>query len=65
MICINTNKDLSNYDANGNLRIRITHKLKSYDSQTIKTWCEFNNKPYELLSERYEKSNIKLRWKCV
>lgn len=36
-----------------------------YSITNIKLWCKLNNKPFELLSEEYERNNIKLKWKCL
>jgi len=36
-----------------------------YTIQNIKLWCELNNKPFELLSDKYEGVDKKLQWKCL
>lgn len=36
-----------------------------YTIQNIKLWCKLNNKPFELISDKYEKAKLKLQWKCL
>jgi len=36
-----------------------------YTLQNIKLWCKINNKPFELLSNKYEGNRKKLIWKCL
>lgn len=36
-----------------------------YTINNIKLWCKVNNKPFELLSNKYEGSNRKLLWRCL
>jgi len=41
------------------------NKSNPYTIQNIKLWCKLNNKPFELLSDTYEGSKKKLKWKCL
>jgi hypothetical protein len=41
------------------------NKSNPYTIQNIKLWCRLNNKPFELLNEKYESSAIKLQWQCL
>jgi len=38
--------------------------LNIYTIQNIKLWLKLNNKPFELISNKYEGSNEYLEWKC-
>jgi len=44
---------------------RIVDTSNPYSIQNIKLWCKLNNKPFELLSNEYIRSDIKLTWKCL
>ena len=44
---------------------KIFSKLNPYTVQNIKLWCKINNKPFELLSDKYLRNNKKLKWKCL
>ena len=44
---------------------RIVDKVNPYTIQNIKLWCKLNNKSFELISEEYIRSDIKLKWKCL
>jgi hypothetical protein len=44
---------------------RLVGKSNPYSIQNIKIWCKLNNKPFKLLSQKYEGKNIKLQWKCL
>ena len=37
----------------------------SYTIQNIRLWCKLNNKPFELISDRFSRSTDKLKWKCL
>ena len=39
-------------------------KSNPYTIQNIKLWCKLNNKPFELISEKYEGNTKHLKWKC-
>jgi hypothetical protein len=41
------------------------HVLNPFTIQNIKHWLKINNKPFELLSDKYEGNNKKLQWKCL
>lgn len=41
------------------------HKSNPYTIQNIKLWCKLNNKSFELLSNKYNNKEIKLKWKCL
>ena len=41
------------------------HKNNPYTIQNIKLWCKLNNKPYELINNKYEGRTKKLKWKCL
>jgi hypothetical protein len=41
------------------------HYKNPYTIQNIKLWCKLNNKPFELVSIKYEDSKKKLKWKCL
>lgn len=41
------------------------HRSNPYTIQNIKLWCKINNKPFELLSDKYEGNNLKLKWECL
>ncbi len=42
------------------------HKSNPYTIQNIKLWCKLNNKPFELVSEKYIDSTFnKLKWHCL
>ena len=43
------------------LRFFISNPYTIYN---IKLWCKLNNKPFELLSETYERNSLKLKWQC-
>ena len=36
-----------------------------YTIQNIRLWCKLNDKPFELLSEKYIGAYKKLKWKCL
>lgn len=40
-------------------------KSNPYTIQNIKLWCELNNKPFQLISNKYIGANNKLQWKCL
>lgn len=40
-------------------------KSNPYTIQNIKLWCKLNNKPFELISKKYESAKIKLAWLCL
>ena len=40
-------------------------KSNPYTIQNIKLWCKINNKPFELVSNKYINAKIKLKWKCL
>ena len=40
-------------------------KSNPYTIQNIKLWCKLNNKPFELISEKYENNSTLLKWKCM
>ena len=42
------------------------HKSNPYTIQNIKLWCKLNNKPFELVSDKYiDSDKNKLKWKCL
>lgn len=43
----------------------FVHKNNPYTIQNIKLWCKLNNKPFELISDKYENNNKKLKWRCL
>ncbi|EQB4340949.1 TPA: hypothetical protein ACXDAZ_002547 [Clostridium botulinum] len=43
---------------------KIFHKKNPYTINNIKIWLKLNNKPYELLSNKYTDSHVKLKWSC-
>lgn len=36
-----------------------------YTIENIKLWCKLNNKPFKLISDKYENSKKRLKWKCL
>lgn len=46
-------------------KLRICDKTNPYTIQNIKLWCNLNNKPFELISEKYEGNNKHLQWQCL
>ena len=40
-------------------------KRNPYTIQNIKLWCKLNNKQFELVSDIYNGSTSKLKWKCL
>ena len=44
---------------------RKFHKTNPYTIKNINLWCKLNNKSFELVSDKYEGSDIKLQWKCL
>jgi hypothetical protein len=40
-------------------------KSNLYTIENIKLWCKLNNKEFELISDKYEGNNKKLKWKCL
>lgn len=40
-------------------------KSNPYTIRNIKLWCKLNNKSFELISDKYEGNNKKLKWKCL
>ena len=56
----------TNYESlkNNNLPQRFS-KSNPYTIQNIKLWCKLNDKPYELLSDKYEGNSKYLKWKCL
>ena len=40
-------------------------KYNPYTIQNIKLWCKLNNKPFELISDKYQGSTNNLIWKCL
>jgi len=45
--------------------VRIFDQANIYTVQNIHLWCKLNNKPFELLSEKYKNQHDKLKWKCL
>jgi len=43
----------------------FVEKRNPYTIKNIRLWCKLNNKPFQLISEVYEGSDIKLKWKCL
>lgn len=41
------------------------HKANPFTIQNIKLWLKINSKPFELVSDKYEGNNKKLKWKCL
>ena len=41
------------------------HKFNPYTIQNIHLWCELNNKPIKLLSNKYNNNHTLLKWKCL
>lgn len=41
------------------------HKSSPYTIQNIKLWCKLENKPFELLSDKYEGNAKYLKWQCL
>jgi hypothetical protein len=48
-----------------NEKPRFVQKANSSTIQNIKLWCKLNNKPFELISDKYEGTNENLQWKCL
>lgn len=46
-------------------RIPKFNKSNPYTIQNIKLWCKLNDKPFELISNKYESNKNKLYWKCL
>jgi hypothetical protein len=44
---------------------RCFDKSNPYTIQNIKLWCNLNNKPFELISNKYTDAFKKLKWKCL
>ena len=44
---------------------RIFDKSNPYTIQNIKLWCKLNNKPFELMSDKYDGNNKNLIWRCL
>ena len=44
---------------------KITGKSNIFSIQNIKLWCKLNNKTFELLSDKYEGNDKKLKWQCL
>jgi hypothetical protein len=44
---------------------RKFHTSNPYTIQNIKLWCKLNNKPFELISDKYEGAEKKLQWQCL
>ena len=40
------------------------HSFNPYTIQNIKLWCRLNNTPFELISEKYKRSNVDMEWRC-
>lgn len=40
-------------------------KSNPYTIQNIKLWCKLNDKSFKLLSDEYEGTHEKLKWKCL
>jgi len=68
-------KDINGYlylISMGNLQVNLKRNSKPdrfrknnpYIIQNVKLWCELNNKKFELLSNKWDGNNIKLKWKC-
>lgn len=36
-----------------------------YTVQNINLWCKLNDKPFELISEKYKEAHLNLKWKCL
>lgn len=59
------------YYASMNTLLNISHNLLRFDKsnpytiQNIKLWCKLNNKPFELVSEKYDGNNKHLEWHCL
>lgn len=49
---------------NNNLPAKF-HQSNPYTIQNIKLWCKLNDKPFELISDKYIKAEKKLIWKCL
>jgi len=43
----------------------IADKSNPYSIQNIKLWCKLNNKPFELISIKYNNNLEYLKWKCL
>ena len=43
----------------------IADKSNKYSIQNIKLWCKLNNKPFELISNKYNNNLEYLKWKCL
>ena len=45
--------------------VKKFHKSNPYTIHNIKLWCIINNKPLELISDKYKNANEYLEWKCL
>jgi len=43
----------------------IVDKHNSYSIENIKLWLKVNKKPFKLISDEYERNDLKLKWKCL
>ena len=48
-----------------NNNIRFIGKHNPYTIQNIKLWCKLNNKPFELVSDKYISPHKNLLWRCL
>jgi hypothetical protein len=53
------------YQFNKSKNPRKFDKSNPYTTENIKLWCKLNNKPFELISDKYNGSDKKLKWKCL
>ena len=52
-------------DINSGRLPRKFSKSNIYTIQNIKLWCKLENKEFELISDIYKGSKVKLKWKCL
>jgi len=48
-----------------NMNTKFVYANNPYSVQNIKLWCKLNNKPFELISNKFEGTDKKLKWKCL
>lgn len=48
-----------------NKKPKIFSNKNPYSVYNMNKWCEDNNKPYKLISDKYEHNSIKLKWLCL
>jgi predicted RNA-binding Zn-ribbon protein involved in translation (DUF1610 family) len=57
--------DVNIHHIKRNEKPRFVQKSNKSTIQNIKLWCKLNNKPFELISDKYEGTDKKLKWKCL